>query len=108
MSRDINDIMKEVAKSNKELHSMDTHLTKDINELKRGFKNLEIKIQKMDEVLQKVYDILEAITIALHEAELEDAMIEELEEQEEGEDWTPYDDRNFSFDENEDDDEEDN
>jgi hypothetical protein len=107
MSRDINNIMKEVTKNNKELHSMDNHLTKDINDLKRGFKNIEAKIQKMDGVLQKVYDILEAITIALHEAELEDAMIEELEEQEEGEDWTPYDDRNFTFDQDEEEDDED-
>jgi hypothetical protein len=42
----------------------------------------------------------------LHEAELEEALMDELDEQEDGEDWTPYEDRNFSFDE--DDEEEDN
>jgi hypothetical protein len=84
---------------------MDNHLTKDIGDLKRSIKNIEAKIQRMDIVLQKVFDTLEAITIALHEAELEEALMDELDEQEESEDWTPYEDRNFTFDE--DDDEED-
>jgi len=106
MSKNIDDIVKEVMKSNKELHTMDNHLTKDIGELKRSVKNIEAKIQRMDGVLQKVFDTLEAITIALHEAELEEALMDELDEQEDGEDWTPYEDRNFSFDE--DDEEEDN
>jgi DNA anti-recombination protein RmuC len=108
MSKNIDDVIREIVKSNKEIHTMDSHFTKDMKELKQGFKNLEYKIKRLDETIQKVYDILEAITIALHEAEIEEEMIEELENQEDGEDWTPYDDRNFSFDENEDIDEEDN
>jgi len=106
MSKNIDDIVKEVMKNNKELHTMDNHLTKDISELKRSVKNIEAKIQRMDGVLQKVFDTLEAITIALHEAELEEALMDELEEQEDSEDWTPYEDRNFSFDDNDEDEEE--
>jgi hypothetical protein len=104
MSKNIDDIVKEVMKSNKEIHNMDTHISKDISELKRNIKSLETKIQRMDGVLQKVYDILEAITIVLHEAELDEDMIAEMDENEENEDWTPYEDRNFTFDENEDED----
>ena len=98
MSKNIDDVIKEVMKSNKEIHNMDNHLTKDISELKRSIKNIEAKIQRMDGVIQKVYDTLEAITIALHDAEIEEAMMEDLEEQEDSEDWTPYEDRNFTFD----------
>jgi DNA anti-recombination protein RmuC len=104
MSKNIDDIVKEVMKNNKELHTMDNHLTKDISELKRSVKNIEAKIQRMDGIIQKVYDTLEAITIALHDAEIEEAMMEDLEEQEESEDWTPYEDRNFTFDDDEEDD----
>ena len=38
MSKNIDDVIKEVMKSNKEIHNMDTHLTKDILEVKK-FKN---------------------------------------------------------------------
>ena len=104
MSKDIENIMREVMKSNKEIHNMDGHISKDITEMKRQIKSLETKIVKMDETLKKVYDTLEAITIALHDAEIEEAMMEDLEEQEESEDWTPYEDRNFTFDQDDDED----
>jgi len=105
MSKNIDDVIREVMKSNKEIHNIDNHVSKDMAEMKRQIKSLESKILRMDETLQKVYDTLEAITIALHDAEIEEAMMEDLEEQEENEDWTPYEDRNFTFDQ--DDDEED-
>jgi DNA anti-recombination protein RmuC len=106
MSKNIDDVIREIVKSNKEIHTMDSHFTKDMKELKQGFKNLEYKIKRLDETIQKVYDILEAITIALHEAEIEEEMIEELENEEETEDWTPYEDRNFTFDQDDEEDDE--
>ena len=36
MSKNIDDVIKEVMKNNKEIHSMDTHLTKDVLEVKKG------------------------------------------------------------------------
>ena len=39
MSKNIDDVIREVMKSNKEIHNMDTHLTKDIVEVKKGIKD---------------------------------------------------------------------
>ena len=81
MAKDIENIMKEVTKTNKEIHSIDTTLSKDIVELKKSMKNIESKLSSMDRQLSLVLEILESFTLILDEEE----------EKESNEGWTPYD-----------------
>ena len=81
MTKDIENIMKDVIKNNKELHGIDTGLSKDISELKKGMKNIESKLNSMDRQLSVVLEILESFTLILDEEE----------EKESNEGWTPYD-----------------
>ena len=82
MAKDIENIMKEVTKTNKEIHSIDTTVSKDIVELKKSMKNIESKLNSMDRQLSLVLEILESFTLILDEEEAE---------QEAKENWTPYD-----------------
>ena len=82
MTKEIENIMKEVIKNNKEIHGIDTSLSKDISELKKSMKNIESKLNSMDRRLSVVLEILESFTLILEEEE---------EEKEANESWTPYD-----------------
>jgi seryl-tRNA synthetase len=96
MSKDIEHIMREVMKSNKEIHNMDKDLCKDIVDLKKSVKNIETKIKGMDETLEKLLDILNTITVFIEEADEGEL---DLNDEDEAEDWTPYDERGFSYEE---------
>lgn len=98
MSRDYDDIIKEITKSNREIHNIDKSLSKDIDSLQKNIKTMETKLAKIDATLEKVYDLLTAITVFIEEADDEDV-------DEDAEEWTPYDDRNFELEDNDDDDE---
>jgi len=87
MAKDIENIMKEVIKNNKELHGIDNGLSKDISELKKGMKNIESKLNSMDRRLSVVLEILESFTLILDEEE----------EKEANESWTPYDNDDEAF-----------
>ena len=104
MSRDFDDISKQIIQQNKDLKNRDTSISKDISDLKKSIKNIETKIRSMDDTLIKLFDILNTITVFIEDAE---SMNEE--DLDDEEDWTPYDERNFSYnndEEEEDDDEE--
>jgi seryl-tRNA synthetase len=94
MSRDYDHIIKEITKSNKEIHNIDKTLSKDIESLSRNIKFIETKLAKIDSTLEKVFDLLTAITVFIEEAEEEDV-------DEDVEDWTPYDERNFAYEDDE-------
>ena len=87
MAKEIENIMKEVIKNNKELHGIDTGLSKDISELKKSMKNIESKLNSMDRQLSLVLEILESFTLILDEEE----------EKEQNESWTPYDNDDEAF-----------
>lgn len=95
MSKEFNDIIREINKQNKELHSIDTQISKEvvkeIIDLKKSIKNIENKIKSMDDTLVKLFDILNTITVFIEEAD------ENQLELDDEEDWTPYEDRNFSY-----------
>lgn len=101
MSREFDDIAKNIIKQHKELHNVETNISKDIDNLQKSIKKIEVKINSMDETLMKLFDILNNITIFLEEAEESES---ELDDEE---DWTPYDERNFSYEDDSDDDYED-
>jgi hypothetical protein len=94
MSKDIDRIMKEVVQSNKEIHNMDKDLSKDIANLQKSVKNIENKLKSMDETLEKLLDILNTITVFIEEADEGEL---DLNDGDESEDWTPYDERGFSY-----------
>jgi hypothetical protein len=103
MSRDFDDISKQIIQQNKDLKSRDNSISKDISDLKKSVKNIEAKIKSMDDTLIKLFDILNTITVFIEDAESMDEV--DLDDEE---DWTPYDERNFSYNnsDEEDDDEE--
>lgn len=106
MSKEFNDIIKEINKQNKELHNIDNSISKEvvkeIAELKKSVKNIENKIRSMDDTLIKLFDILNTITVFIEDAEsMNEADLEDEE------DWTPYDERNFSYNNEEEEEEDD-
>ena len=102
MSRDIDNIAKEIIKNTKELHNLDNKINKDISQdiddLKKSFNALDKKIKNIDNTLEKILDILNSITVFIEE---NDDNSPDLDDEE---DWTPYDERNFSYDNNDDED----
>jgi septal ring factor EnvC (AmiA/AmiB activator) len=86
MSKNIDDVIKEVLKNNKEIHSMDTHISKDISELKKGIKNIENKIKMIENKIDQTMDLLNTFTMLITEQDDID-----IDDEEENEDWTPYD-----------------
>ena len=68
----------------------------DLANIQKSIKQIEDKINSMDETLIKLFEILNSITIFFED-------IEELEpELDDEEDWTSYDERNFSYEDNDD------
>jgi seryl-tRNA synthetase len=101
MSKNIDDVIKEVMKSNKDIHNMDTHISKDINEVKKSIKNIENKIKSLENKIDQAIDILNTFTILI--SDIGDMDIDD-EEEEENEDWTPYDEQaDYEPDDNEED-----
>ena len=104
MPKNIDDVIKEVVKNNKDLHTLDARTLKDIKELKTSIKKIDDKIKKIDETLQKAFSILQDITVVLDEVDEHNDYNNE--ENDESEEWTPYDDRNFDLEEEDDDEDE--
>ena len=88
MSRDIDSIMKEIIKQNKELHNVDNHLSKDMAELKKSIKNIENRTKSIDEKLTQIIDIINNLTIFIGDEDDVESI--------ENEDWTPYNETMFS------------
>jgi seryl-tRNA synthetase len=89
MSKNIDDVIREVMKSNKEIHSMDNHLTKDISEVKKSVKNIENKIKLLENKIDQAIEILNTFTILI--SDMDDMNDIDIDDEEENEDWTPYD-----------------
>lgn len=76
-------------------------LTKDIGDIKNNVKNIEQQIISIDNNILKIFELINSITLFIEEAE--DISDQYLEDEDE-EDWTPYDERNFSYNNDEEDD----
>ncbi len=98
MSKEFDQILREINKQNKDLHNIDVQvskaLVKDICDLKKSVKTIETKIVLMEKVLNQLFEVINNLTIFIDEAE-DIANSEDLEDEE---DWTPYDERNFPYD----------
>jgi hypothetical protein len=102
MSKEFDQILKELNKQNKDLHSIDVQiskaLVKDISDLKKSVKTMENRMILMENVLTQLFEMVNNLTIFIDEAE-DIANSEDLDDEE---DWTPYDERNFSYDDDND------
>jgi 3-polyprenyl-4-hydroxybenzoate decarboxylase len=102
MSKEFDQILRELTKQNKDLHNIDVQvskaLVKDIVDIKKSVRNIEAKIVLMEKVLNQLFEVINNLTIFIDDAE-DIANSEDLDDEE---DWTPYDDRNFSYDDDND------
>jgi prefoldin subunit 5 len=91
MSKDIDNIIKNVISNNKEIHNLDNHISKDIADLKKSIKSIHSQINELDEKINQILEIMNTFSIVLAEDENEEYDTE-------NHDWTPYDDKNFEED----------
>lgn len=69
MSREFNDIIKEVIKSNKELHKVDDRISKEISELDKEIQGLRKEVKGLSSKLDEILEILNTLTIFIEDAE---------------------------------------
>ena len=93
MSKDIEDISKEILKTNKEMHQIEDKLSKDINDIKKLIKNLD---KKVDLVLNKIQEF----EVIMDAVELMEEQTDDEEEDEYNKEWNPYDDEDFEQEDN--------
>jgi hypothetical protein len=93
MSKDIDDLMKQVVGNTINHQEQEQKLSLDIAELKKGIKNIEKKINLMDQTLEKLFDILNTISVLIEESDYHTDTDDDVE------DWTPYNEDNYSYDE---------
>jgi hypothetical protein len=87
MSRDIENITREIIKANKEIHQIEDKFSKDINDIKKLLKNLDKKVELVLNKIQEFEVIMDA-------AELIEEQMEE-EEDKYNTEWSPYEDEDF-------------
>ena len=99
MTKDINHVIQEIAKQDKQLHSIDTSLSKDMSILKKDISDLKKYVKtlehKIDAVLEIMVEFRDAVEIAQDDAESS-----------ENPDWTPYNDEEYDREEEDEDEDE--
>ena len=99
MTKDINHVIQEIAKQDKQLHSIDTSLSKDMSILKKDISDLKKYVKtlehKIDTVLEIMVEFRDAVEMAQDDAESS-----------ENPDWTPYSDEEYDREEEDEDEDE--
>jgi hypothetical protein len=99
MSKEVEKVIQEIVKYDiNNISKIDLQIIKDIVDLKNGIKSIEKKIDSIDTTLEKLFEILSTISFFMEEAEEQSENYDDNDE----EDWTPYDERNFSYEEDDD------
>jgi len=88
MSRDYNDISKEILKSNKQLNDMDKNLSKDIEILSKEIVNLKKDFKTLHIKIDHILDVLNTLTVFIVD-EGEDLDDSDNEEYQSNEGWLP-------------------
>ena len=103
MSKNIDDVIKEVIKTNKDLHKVDVRFSKDLLDMQKDIAGIYREIKTMSAKVDSMIEIISALTIFIEEAEyiLDD---EDGDEYQSNEGWLP--EMNNWEDQYEDDDEE--
>jgi hypothetical protein len=89
MSKSFDDTMKQIMNNGKQLNLFDNN----ISEIKDSIKILDNKIDSINEKLGILIDIVNSLSVFIEDAE--DINDQDMEDDEE--DWTPYDERNFLY-----------
>jgi archaellum component FlaC len=85
MSKNIDDILKEITKSNKDLSAIDCSISKETSEIKKNIKSIDTKLKNLEKKIDSIAEILNTFIILIgDEAEDEDAI--------ENQEWSPYND----------------
>jgi hypothetical protein len=87
MSKDINDILKEVAKSNKELHKVDDKISKEVYSLQKDISDTKKEIKIISEKIDIILELINQLYIFVEDDSEED--IEDNDEYESNEGWLP-------------------
>lgn len=72
MSKDFDDILKEINKSNKELHSIDNNISKDMNSIKNDIVILKKEVKSINNKIDLILEILNNLSIMVLEDEEND------------------------------------
>lgn len=91
MSKDIDKIAKNIIAANKDIINLDNSLSKDVTDLKKSIKTINTQLTSLNEKVDQILEIMNTFTIMLSE------------EDEQNDEWTPYDEDNFDFGDSEED-----
>lgn len=69
MSRDINDIIKEVVKQTQDLQKADNKLTNDVSDISKEIQTIKKDIQNVSEKIDDILDVLNTLTIFIEDNE---------------------------------------
>ena len=97
MSRDFDQNMKKIIDSNKELNKDNDKFQKELADIKKMVKGLDTRLISLEDKIDQIFEIMNTLTVMIYEEG------EDLEDEVENEDWTPYDEHNWQNDEDDDD-----
>lgn len=101
MSKEYENIIKEISKQNKDLNSIDSLISKDIikdlDSIKKTLKIMDERSKRIETTLESLFELINSITIFI-----EDEGVLDDDELEENENWTPYNEYNYDDNDEED------
>ncbi len=86
MSKDFDDILKQINKSNKDLHSIDNSISKDLTSIKTDISMLKREIKGLNNKIDLILDILNNLSIMVLDEEDEDGNLYDSDQT-----WVPED-----------------
>lgn len=89
MSRDFNDLIKEVLKNNKEINKIDDKISKDIGGLEKEIMLIKKDIKQISNKIDSIFDILNTLSIFIEDAENIISDDDEDEKYQSNEGWLP-------------------
>ena len=98
MTKDINHVIQEIAKQDKQLHniqSIDTSLSKDMSVLKKDITELKKYVKTLERKIDAVLEIMVEFRDAVE-------MVQDDAESSENPDWTPYYEEEYNEDDDDD------
>jgi len=88
MSRDFDNIAKEVIKNNKEIHKVDDKLSKELFSMDKDIQTLKKDLKNIGDKVDTILDLLNSLVIVMEDAqEIQDE--DDLDEYESNEGWLP-------------------
>lgn len=88
MSKDIDDILKEITKSNKDLHKVDDKISKEIDSLNKDMQIIKRDVKTISLKIDQILELLMTLSVFIEDAEniLDE---EDVDEYSSNEGWLP-------------------